>query len=183
MAIREASLQRLPQYPSGYLSAVIQSRCTSRKGAPLIPQARAHQPGEDSSHQRSVKIGNEDIIKADEVFDNVNGISYTLPNLFSDPHGGHGPATMDTSTTPKSSSEAEVRVKFARWQPAIVVVADRQEDAYSATLHRGIPRAGGQPQIAFANILGRGETTAFCGGALQRFAILATHVTGTLYAQ
>lgn len=57
------------------------------------------------------------------------------PNLFSDPKGGHGPATMDASTTPKSSLEAEVRVKFARWQSAIVVVTDRQEDAYSATLY------------------------------------------------
>lgn len=42
---------------------------------------------------------------------------------------------MDVSTTPKSSLEAEVRVKFARWQLAIVVVTDRQEDAYSATLY------------------------------------------------
>ncbi|KAL8801656.1 MAG: hypothetical protein Q9223_006919 [Gallowayella weberi] len=61
----------------------------------------------------SVKIGDEDILKADEEFANVNGISYTLPNLFSGPKGHEGPAIMDASTTPKSASESEVRAELA----------------------------------------------------------------------
>lgn len=59
------------------------------------------------------KDGDEDIIKADEEFANVNGISYTLPNLFSGPKRQPDSPTMDASTTPKSSSEAEVRADFA----------------------------------------------------------------------
>lgn len=52
----------------------------------------------------------------DSEFANVNGISYTLPNLFSGPEGQQGSAattSMDASTTPKSASEAEVRADFA----------------------------------------------------------------------
>jgi len=63
----------------------------------------------------------EDVIRADEEFAKVNGISYTLPNIFS---GGarHQSATKcessrklptDQSTTPQSSSEAEVRADLA----------------------------------------------------------------------
>ncbi|KAL8720462.1 MAG: hypothetical protein Q9225_002687 [Loekoesia sp. 1 TL-2023] len=61
----------------------------------------------------SVKIGSEDIIKADEEFARVNGISYTLPNLFSGPKGQQETPAMDASTTPKSASEAEVRADLA----------------------------------------------------------------------
>ncbi|KAL8747831.1 MAG: hypothetical protein Q9190_000331 [Brigantiaea leucoxantha] len=62
---------------------------------------------------QSVKIGDEDIIKADREFASVNGISYTLPNLFSGPEGQEPHPAMDASTTPKSSSEAEVRADLA----------------------------------------------------------------------
>lgn len=58
----------------------------------------------------------EDVVRADEEFANVNGISYTLPNLFSGPPKYEGmPKTesMDASTKPKSSSEAEVRADLA----------------------------------------------------------------------
>lgn len=52
----------------------------------------------------------------DEEFARVNGISYTLPDLFSG-SSHHGPsdplATTDVSTTPKSSSEAEVSADLA----------------------------------------------------------------------
>ena len=64
----------------------------------------------------SPKTGDEDVVRADEEFANVNGISYTLPNLFSGPAAQQGspPATsMDASTTPKSASEAEVRAEFS----------------------------------------------------------------------
>ncbi|KAL8995199.1 MAG: hypothetical protein Q9169_005032 [Polycauliona sp. 2 TL-2023] len=82
---------------------------------PPVAQSPTDLPEQESSDHvaQSVKIGNEDIIKADEEFANVNGISYTLPNLFSGPNGDEGRATMDASTTPKSSSEAEVRAEFA----------------------------------------------------------------------
>lgn len=62
---------------------------------------------------RSLKVGNEDIIKADEEFANMNGISYSLPNLFSGPKGQQGTPATDASTTPKSVSEAEVRADLA----------------------------------------------------------------------
>ncbi|KAL8738784.1 MAG: hypothetical protein Q9181_000462 [Wetmoreana brouardii] len=79
-----------------------------------------------SSNKTSVKTGNEDVIKADEEFANVNGISYTLPNLFSGPKGQEKNPTMDASTTSKSASEAEVRADLALgdgsqrswWSPA-----------------------------------------------------------------
>ncbi|KAL8927310.1 MAG: hypothetical protein Q9208_002487 [Pyrenodesmia sp. 3 TL-2023] len=61
----------------------------------------------------SVRVGSEDIRKADEEFANVNGISYTLPNLFSGPEGQKTTPAVDASTTPKSSSEAEVRADLA----------------------------------------------------------------------
>ena len=61
----------------------------------------------------SVKIGNEDIIKADEEFANMNGISYSLPNLFSGPHSQDEIPSMDASTQSKHSSESEVRADLA----------------------------------------------------------------------
>ncbi|KAI4206029.1 MAG: hypothetical protein LQ346_001339 [Caloplaca aetnensis] len=64
-------------------------------------------------HPFPVRIGSEDIIKADEEFANVNGISYTLPNLFSGPEGQGTTPAVDASTIPKSSSEAEVRADLA----------------------------------------------------------------------
>ena len=58
----------------------------------------------------------EDVVRADEEFANVNGISYTLPSLFSGQQSSSGsPSTraMDASTTPKSASVAEVRADLA----------------------------------------------------------------------
>ncbi|KAL8692167.1 MAG: hypothetical protein Q9224_004016 [Gallowayella concinna] len=80
------------------------------------PTAEPNQEHPDKGSSRdastSVKIGNEDIIKADEEFANVNGVTYTLPNLFSGPHGQEGSSTMDASTSPKSASESEVRAEL-----------------------------------------------------------------------
>lgn len=61
----------------------------------------------------SVQIGDKDVFKADEEFANMNGISYTLPNLLSGPQTQEKPISMDASTTPKSASEAEVRADLA----------------------------------------------------------------------
>lgn len=61
----------------------------------------------------SHKDGDEDIIKQDEEFAQVNGISYTLPNLFSGPRQTKSKKAADASTTPTASSEAEVRADLA----------------------------------------------------------------------
>ncbi|KAL8652071.1 MAG: hypothetical protein Q9226_004421 [Calogaya cf. arnoldii] len=94
-----------------------------------------HRQEKESSENisQSVKVGNEDIIKADEEFANVNGISYTLPNLFSGPKGGEGPVTMDASTTPKSSSEAEVRAEFA--------LGDGRQQSWWSPTEKKVPTA------------------------------------------
>jgi phosphatidylserine decarboxylase len=69
------------------------------------------------SSERS-RDGDEEIIRADEEFAQVNGISYTLPNLFSGPNDAKRlkkkkQAPADQSTTSQSSSEAEVRADLA----------------------------------------------------------------------
>lgn len=69
---------------------------------------------DDGSTKHTIPTdGEEDMIRADEEFANVNGISYTLPNLFSGPKSQPGSPAMDASTKPKSSSEAEVRTDLA----------------------------------------------------------------------
>ena len=69
---------------------------------------------EDSmSSKSSVNAGNEDIVKADEEYAIVNGISYTLPNLLSGPGTQKTTSATDMSTTPRSSSENEVRADLA----------------------------------------------------------------------
>lgn len=62
---------------------------------------------------QSIQIGEEDIIKADEEFANMNGISYTLPNLFSGPKDQVKIPSVDASTTSKPASESEVRADLA----------------------------------------------------------------------
>ncbi|KAH3977141.1 hypothetical protein HBI70_029110 [Parastagonospora nodorum] len=74
------------------------------------------------------KNAEEDVVRADEEFARVNGISYTLPNLFSGPWPKEGKPTdmpTDQSTAPRASSEAEVRADLALseaerpwWAPA-----------------------------------------------------------------
>lgn len=81
-----------------------------------------------ASHHLKTPADQEDTVRADEEFANVNGISYTLPNLFSGPWPKGGkPAEMptDQSTHSAPSSEAEVRADLARaesatpwWAPA-----------------------------------------------------------------
>ncbi|KAF1364592.1 phosphatidylserine decarboxylase [Lizonia empirigonia] len=81
-----------------------------------------------AEHHHKTPSDQEDTVRADEEFANVNGISYTLPNLFSGPWPkGGNPAEMptDQSTHSAPSSEAEVRADLARaesatpwWAPA-----------------------------------------------------------------
>lgn len=61
----------------------------------------------------SVNEDGEDVTQTDEEFARVNGISYSLPNLFSGPQSQERGSSMDASTTSKSSSEAEVRADLA----------------------------------------------------------------------
>ena len=65
--------------------------------------------------QSRAKSGDEDVVRADEEFANMNGISYTLPKLLSGPaHPESQPSfPMDASTTPQTASEAEVRADLA----------------------------------------------------------------------
>lgn len=102
----------------------------------LLGSVRPSKPalqGLDTREQASdkhTKVGQEDVMRADEEFANVNGISYTLPNLFSGPWPkGKQPAEMptDQAVPSKPSSEAEVRADLALseaqrpwWAPASV---------------------------------------------------------------
>ncbi|PVH86964.1 phosphatidylserine decarboxylase-like protein proenzyme [Cadophora sp. DSE1049] len=61
----------------------------------------------------SRRDGDEEVIKQDEEFATVNGISYTLPNLFSGPKKQSSKKAQDASTTPTPASEAEVRADLA----------------------------------------------------------------------
>ncbi|KAI4174018.1 MAG: hypothetical protein LQ343_002581 [Gyalolechia ehrenbergii] len=84
--------------------------------SPTTGSDQAGSPADDQLNGKSpssVKVGNEDVIKADEEFANMNGISYSLPNLFSGPKGQRATPAVDASTTPKSASEAEVRADLA----------------------------------------------------------------------
>ncbi len=93
---------------------------TSKPGTSPNPADPAiiFSPKRDASEQGRAfrREGDEDIIKQDEEFAMVNGISYTLPNLFSGPQqkaGKKAKKAEDASTTPKASSEAEVRADLA----------------------------------------------------------------------
>ncbi|KAI9848808.1 MAG: phosphatidylserine decarboxylase 1 [Thelocarpon superellum] len=91
--------------------------------APEVPPHTLTSPDisqvtDSSTESRRSKwnVGDEDFLQSDEEFARVNGISYTLPNLFSGPSGDDAPnvaTSTDESTTPKSSSEAEVRAELA----------------------------------------------------------------------
>ncbi|KAJ5054582.1 uncharacterized protein L3040_000852 [Drepanopeziza brunnea f. sp. 'multigermtubi'] len=63
-------------------------------------------PKSDAS-TASRRRGDEEIIKQDEEFASVNGISYTLPNLFSGKNKKSGKKAEDASTKSTASSEAE----------------------------------------------------------------------------
>lgn len=70
----------------------------------------------DQTSDKHTKVGSDDVMRADEEFANVNGISYTLPNLFSGPWPKGGkPAEMptDQATHSHPSSEAEVSADLA----------------------------------------------------------------------
>ena len=93
-------------------------------GAPAISNIAGLTDAPKSSkswHHEDGGGGDSETIRADEEFARVNGISYTLPNLFSGStsggknkhrEGGGGSKT-DQSTTPHAGSEAEVTADLA----------------------------------------------------------------------
>lgn len=86
-----------------------------------------------SNQHTSAREGEEDIIKSDEEFANVNGISYTLPNLLSGPKNQETTEAMDASTTPTLSSEAEVRADLA--------LGDGNRKSWFSSAEKQIPTA------------------------------------------
>lgn len=105
-----------------HLDALLGKEPTSSPGSNVTSSPQSPQP----SDQRTRK-GDEETIQADEEFARVNGISYTLPNLFSGPasvqspkHREGGKAATDSlvppsdqSTKPHASSEAQVSADLA----------------------------------------------------------------------
>ena len=85
------------------LEALLGTESPEKSKAAQIPKAKKY----------SIKAGDEDVVKADEEFATVNGISYTLPNLFSGAEVQKSSSTTDMSTTPRSSSENEVSADLA----------------------------------------------------------------------
>ncbi len=77
----------------------------------------------DTAQSKPSNDPTADNVTADQEFANVNGISYTLPSLLSGPHdqANTSPATAtllpDASTTPRPSSEAQVRAELAHSPP------------------------------------------------------------------
>ncbi|PNS17371.1 Phosphatidylserine decarboxylase proenzyme 1, mitochondrial [Sphaceloma murrayae] len=61
--------------------------------------------------------GDEEVIRSDEEFAQVNGISYTLPNLFSGSSQQPPSSQTDQSVPSRPSSEAEVRADLALSTP------------------------------------------------------------------
>lgn len=95
------------------LDALLGGPDTETTPNPSAPSNRFSPKDETPGRGQSrIKVDDEDIVQADEEFATMNGISYTLPSLFSGP-GSQPSTSMDASTTPKSSSEAEVRADFA----------------------------------------------------------------------
>ncbi|KAF2431479.1 phosphatidylserine decarboxylase [Tothia fuscella] len=97
-----------PSSSSSGMSTGTSTPTSNQTGSPNSPQ-----PSQDRDNN-----GEEEIIRSDEEFAQVNGISYTLPNLFSGPQGPKKkrfrfPMPTDQSTKAKASSEAEVRADLA----------------------------------------------------------------------
>ena len=100
------------------LDALLGSRSPSKTdGSQTAPTSNiAASPNSPQPREDRSQIGDEDMVHAEEEFANVNGISYTLSNLFS---GTTGSSIMswikpqDQSTKYQASSEAEVHADLA----------------------------------------------------------------------
>lgn len=95
------------------LDALMGGKAPSTSTNPAAPSNMFQQPQSLPSDDPDAVA-----ISADQEFARMNGISYTLPNLFS----GHDsqlqhPEVQDQSIAPRPSSEAEVRADLATTQP------------------------------------------------------------------
>ena len=99
------------------LDALLGAQCpTPSSGGTSTPTSNVPStPGSPApSPDRSRTADDSEVVRADEEFARVNGISYTLQNVFSGPaDDGTTALVTDQSTTPRSSSEAEVRADLA----------------------------------------------------------------------
>jgi phosphatidylserine decarboxylase len=87
---------------------------------PNSPKNIFGEPDKTNIRQSPASYDDSEVQKSDEEFANLNGISYTLPDLLSGDLSApqqHSEA-MDASTTPKSSSEAEVRADLTLGEPS-----------------------------------------------------------------
>ncbi|OAL40700.1 phosphatidylserine decarboxylase [Fonsecaea nubica] len=86
--------------------------------APPSPNSQLSAQSEDQTPSDSPGGTDAKSISADEEFANVNGISYTLPNLFSGTQSSSAPVkTQDASMPSAPSSEAAVSADLASTQP------------------------------------------------------------------
>jgi len=95
------------------LDSLLGSKSPSANATPdsnISSSPKSPQPSGDRA-----RSGDEEVIHSDEEFAQVNGISYTLPNLFGGQKSKGRPSekSKDESTTPRASSEAEVRADLA----------------------------------------------------------------------
>lgn len=68
---------------------------------------------EEGSFGNTENKRDEGVVKQDEKFATINGISYTLPDLFGPSEKQFGEKPMNASTAFKAASEAEVRANIA----------------------------------------------------------------------
>ena len=94
------------------LDALLGTSSPGTSPNPSAPSRIFSSPSEDASQSNP---SDDPSLSADREFANINGISYTLPNLFSGPQDQSSTATKadDQSTTPRASSEAAVRADLA----------------------------------------------------------------------
>ncbi|KAF2756822.1 phosphatidylserine decarboxylase [Pseudovirgaria hyperparasitica] len=100
------------------LDALLGSRRPSSSGISTPTSELASRPSVSSQDRHS--LGDEEVIREDEEFAQVNGISYTLPNLFSGPAKNRGDkkdTPKDQSTKSQLSSELDVTAELARSGP------------------------------------------------------------------
>ncbi|KAF2143371.1 uncharacterized protein K452DRAFT_350420 [Aplosporella prunicola CBS 121167] len=105
------------------LDALLGSHPPSRRnsGAGLETSNIASSPASPHPSKDRAAEGEQEVIKSHEEFARVNGISYTLPNLFSGTSSSKSKKMLDDQSTPSEpSSEAEVRADLALtpwWSP------------------------------------------------------------------
>ncbi|EKG12500.1 Phosphatidylserine decarboxylase-related protein [Macrophomina phaseolina MS6] len=135
------------------------SRRNSDAGSNISVSSSSPQP----SPERKAE-GDEEIIKADEEFARVNGISYTLPNLFSGPSKGKRGEVSDQSTPHSPSAEAEVRADLELGQ----------RPWWS-------PMTTQKPTALYYCVLGGGNTASLRRRALQRLSISSADAPRTFH--